>query len=164
MKPPDFCMPKLNNKGQPPKEMRRGARIFSGLSHFFLSGLYVPPCVRFEGSSRWRASHPQNASLPPWGKGVPGSASRGNGERGIFVEAPCCRTAHLKNPCAARGHTIFGGEPLYEDPQILYIRIIEKGFPSKEMPRALRAAFFRGNPISLDGRLPNSGGLIYGTP
>ena len=92
MKPPDFCLSKLNNKGQPPKEMRRGARIFSGLSHFFLSELYV---------------------------------------------------------IHGRKDTIFGGEPLYEDPQILYVRIMEKGFPSKEMPRALRAAFFRGKPISL---------------
>ena len=116
MKSPNFCMPNLNNKGQPPKEMRRGARIFSGLSHFLFVWIVCAPCERFGGSSRWR------------------------------------------------GHTIFGGEPLYEDPQFLYVQIMEKGFPSKEMPRALRAAFFRRKPISLDGRLPNSGGLIYGPP
>ena len=163
MKSPDFCMPKLNNKGQPPKEMQRGARIFSGLSHSFWSELYEPPASVLKearaSALRIRKTH----RFPRGGNGVPGSAPRGHGERGIFIEAPCCRTAHLKNPCAARKDTIFGGEPLYEDPQILYVRIIEKGFPSKEMPRALRAAFFRGNPISLDGRLPNSGGLIYGT-
>ena len=91
------------------------------------------------GALRIRKTH----RFPRGGNGVPGSASRGNGERGIFVEAPCCRTAHLKNPCAARKDTIFGGEPLYEDPQILYVRIIEKGFPRKKC-RALCAPHFFG--------------------
>ena len=129
----------------------RIAHFFRGCPILFGSELYVPPASVLKearaGALRIRKTH----RFPRGGNGVPDSASRGNGEREIFIEAPCCRTAHLKNPCAARKDTIFGGEPLYEDPQILYVRIVEKGFPSKEMPRALRAAFFRGNPISLDG-------------